>query len=1109
MQNPFVPLVRIYTLLHIGILISLSAVGQASIKGAELTYATKIGHIESLRAMQERQLTDAEKLKSFKANKPEVVQNFIGRRHLESIAPGAKPVGEDPARQSVTLRSVERIIEPFALFEGLSEDDSHSGVPDVNGDVSDQFYVEIVNATLIQVFDFAGNAIGDPITANTIWSSIGFSSAGDPVILYDRTAGRWFITEFPPSNRVLIAISDTEDPFGGWSAYAFSTPRFPDYPKYGIWPEAYVLTTNESGGGSVKFYFINREDLLSGADQARIQRFTIPRFNEPSFQVATPVDWIGTEEPDSNLGPMIVRINDDGWGDSSEDLLEIWEADINWDDQDSSVVNQHSLPTLPFDSDFCSVPGPGFSCVPQPNGVGIDGIPWVVMHKVQLRNFGPHCSMVLNFPVDATGDDVSGIRWMELRKSPGAGWGIYQESTYAPDDGLQRFMGGISIDNEGNIGLAFNVSNSAKHPSLRFTGRRYNDPPGIMTVKEYEFATGSGSNGSDRFGDYASMSVDANDNFWYAGEYILGNGEWSTKIVGFALRPDTHDLALVALTAPENAVEMSATETVSILIENQGTASQDSFYVGFQFENQPPVTDLVLLDSLPHDSAHIHTFTETVDVSITGDYAMKVFCSLWNDQNSSNDTLRLTISNLARRDAAMSGLEGINGVVCDSFAYATLILSNLGQDTLFSSQVIYGVNDGEADTINWEGSLAFGEISALDIFLDQLNGGDNYLYAIVSHPNGLDDEITTNDSLYFPFYVQDGGSLLQIFITTDDYPGETTWELTDPAGNIIYSGGPYENNQTLYVEDICLDTSRCYTFTIFDAFGDGISAGGVSGDYMITNSEGFVLATLNDPFFGSQESNNFCGNLNCMLNIRSIVGHETRPGQTNGIINIITSNAQSPIQFSINGGMNFQASPIFSGLSPGIYPVYVKDGSGCIAIDSVEILSCDMELMAEITGVTHTDSMDGTMVISVTGNNGPLQYSLTGSGGFQANPVFNMLSDSTYTVTVKDSVGCLLSTEFTVDVISSSTVLSSRHFIKIFPNPSDGVFHLEVYGVDALADLPFDVLEGNGKIIYRGYTGSYNGILKGLVSLRQVPSGVYYLRFRDEQFVKLYRLVKQ
>lgn len=69
-------------------------------------------------------------------------------------------------------------------------------------------------------------------------------------------------------------------------------------------------------------------------------------------------------------------------------------------------------------------------------------------------------------------------------------------------------------------------------------------------------------------------------------------------------------------------------------------------------------------------------------------------------------------------------------------------------------------------------------------------------------------------------------SLVQVSITTDTYPGETIWTLSDASGNVVLSGGPYASPSTLYTATACVPSSACLTFQIIDTFGDGIYAPG-------------------------------------------------------------------------------------------------------------------------------------------------------------------------------------------------------------------------------------------------------------------------------------------
>jgi len=117
-------------------------------------------------------------------------------------------------------------------------------------------------------------------------------------------------------------------------------------------------------------------------------------------------------------------------------------------------------------------------------------------------------------------------------------------------------------------------------------------------------------------------------------------------------------------------------------------------------------------------------------------------------------------------------------------------------------------------------------------------GGDN------STCGGCTDPAACN---YDPAAVIDDGSCilggedLTVIILTDNYPGETTWTVTDAAGTTVASGGPYATAATEYVEQVCIDAG-CYTFTISDSFGDGVCCAYGTGAYTVS-SNGTVVAS--------------------------------------------------------------------------------------------------------------------------------------------------------------------------------------------------------------------------------------------------------------------------
>lgn len=100
------------------------------------------------------------------------------------------------------------------------------------------------------------------------------------------------------------------------------------------------------------------------------------------------------------------------------------------------------------------------------------------------------------------------------------------------------------------------------------------------------------------------------------------------------------------------------------------------------------------------------------------------------------------------------------------------------------------------------------------------------------------------------------GNNFTLTIVLDNYPGETTWTVTD-GGTTVASGGPYgsQPNGSTLTETFSLSGGD-YTFTIFDSYGDGICCAYGSGSYSLSDELGNTLAS--GGAFASSESTNFC-----------------------------------------------------------------------------------------------------------------------------------------------------------------------------------------------------------------------------------------------------------
>ena len=99
---------------------------------------------------------------------------------------------------------------------------------------------------------------------------------------------------------------------------------------------------------------------------------------------------------------------------------------------------------------------------------------------------------------------------------------------------------------------------------------------------------------------------------------------------------------------------------------------------------------------------------------------------------------------------------------------------------------------------------------------------------------------------------------LQFDLTLDYYGAETSWEVFDEYGSVVYRGGNYPDGQDGFnvQEDWCLKDG-CYTFAIYDDYGDGICCDYGEGSYTIADRDGNVLFS-SDGYFSYAEYIDFC-----------------------------------------------------------------------------------------------------------------------------------------------------------------------------------------------------------------------------------------------------------
>lgn len=513
---------------------------------------------------------------------------------------------------------------------------------------------------------------------------------------------------------------------------------------------------------------------------------------------------------------------------------------------------------------------------------------------------------------------------------------------------------------------------------------------------------------------------------------------------------------------------------------------------------------------LPADSVYVHTFVPTVDMSVVGPYEFKLFTSLATDQAIFNDTLRLVRVKQPRFDAGISDIANLDGVGCADTLSATLTLVNYGTETLESVDITISLNGSVFTTIPWTGELLPGESVSIDVEIFDLISGENEILASTSNPNGMADEAPANDQFSRFFDVILDGAVVVLALITDNYPEETTWEVTNAEGTVLYSGGPYDEDETPYDIEMCLNPDSCYTFTIFDSYGDGICCNWGQGSYSILDAFGNELLTGNGVF-GSSLSSNFCATFNCILTADIDLSPESGEGAEDGAILITTAGGVGPFQYSIDGGATFQGSPLFEGLTAGEYDIVVSGAFDCLYEETVAIELCALAFGVQITNESADNAGDGEILITVSSGNPPYQYSIDGGATFQSGPLFENLFKGEYEVVVQDAIGCETVTAVEVGVEPNSTRdLFVGYAIDVLPNPTDGLFRINVKGLQRKGPfLEIQLHDASGRVVQFGSLVKYGDIFTGELSLYAYPAGVYYVRFMDEQMRRMARVVKK
>jgi hypothetical protein len=398
-----------------------------------------------------------------------------------------------------------------ASFDGIDFNGSNCGClpPDTNADVGGNYVVEVVNIQ-IRVFDKTGTVLMD----EPLQTFFGAFSGGDPEVVYDDIANRWYVSAFDSSDSGLfLAVSKDANPLDGFMpTYDLTNVGgFPDYNKMGFNKDAIFISFNNfgSGGAAATVASINKADALSGTLTYFVS--TPPAFQ---FRAMPPARMHG-----DTTGGVEWFVSTDGT-DSGGTTMRVTEL-TNYL-SNSPVYTLTSLPVAQYQSaGRADQPGAPF---------GVTTFPNTTTYEVQYRN--GHLVTAMASATAADGFTYPKGLYYEVDVSGGTPV-LQRQGVIDPGAGVAVQMPSVDVDPAGNLGLTWFESSLSEYLSM-WVGSV--DPAGNLT--SFDAAPGGGFFPySFRIGDYSSTIYDSSSgSFWSANEYIGSDGFsdiWRTHITSF------------------------------------------------------------------------------------------------------------------------------------------------------------------------------------------------------------------------------------------------------------------------------------------------------------------------------------------------------------------------------------------------------------------------------------------------------------------------------------------------------------------------------------------------------------------------------------------------
>lgn len=315
-------------------------------------------------------------------------------------------------------------------------------------------------------------------------------------------------------------------------------------------------------------------------------------------------------------------------------------------------------------------------------------------------------------------------------------------------------------------------------------------------------------------------------------------------------------------------------------------------------------------------------------------------------------TAAVTLSGLgadlptANNDASTSTIADIDERICgETVVGPSVRLRNKGAADLTSANVNWNLNNGNVTTIPWTGSLSYNQSEVIPLGAVLFDEGTHVLKVWSDSPNASIDENNANDTTTFEFTALPDGFVYSLELQTDYYGSEVTFTLEDQDGSVLEQGGPYGNSfgGTLEETEFCL-AADCYTFTIYDDGGDGMTGvfwDPADGYYTLYDGDGTAFVDEPGDSYNSSQEHFFCTEGGIPDNVAELPGVKALNIYPNPSAGTLFANV------STEGSVRFQ---LFDLLGQPVSAARTVNGSGLVQMDMSQLANGLYLLRVESNG---------------------------------------------------------------------------------------------------------------------------------------------------------------